>query len=81
MLAAVSSIRLTATGIALVGDYSKAVELNRHYSSAYLNRGNIFAGKGDQDLAIADYTHAIELNRGTRQLTTVAAKLSRLGKI
>ena len=38
------------------------LKLNPDYVNAYNNRGVIYVGKGDFDLAIKDYTTAIELN-------------------
>ena len=32
------------------------------YAVAYLNRGSALEAKGDHDLAIADYSKAIEIN-------------------
>ena len=55
-------------------DYSKAIELNPGYVSAYVNRGNAYFSKKQFDAALNDYTQAIALapsspiiyyNRGT----------------
>ncbi len=42
--------------------YSKAIELNPQYASAYTSRGNAYEGSGDYQQAIKDYNKAIELN-------------------
>jgi tetratricopeptide (TPR) repeat protein len=43
-------------------DYTKAIEINPKYASAYYGRGNAWYTKGDYDKAILDYTKAIEIN-------------------
>ena len=41
--------------------YSKAIELDSNYVSAYYNRGSAYGQKGGHNLAIADYSKVIEL--------------------
>jgi lipoprotein NlpI len=45
-----------------IGDFSKAIELDPKYASAYDNRGVAKSRKGDYDGAIADCSKAIELD-------------------
>ena len=45
-----------------IADYGKAIEADRRYLNAYINRGIARRAKGDIDGAIADYTTAIEVN-------------------
>ena len=44
-----------------IADYTKALEINSHYTDAYYNRGNAWADRSEYDQAIADYTKALEL--------------------
>ncbi|MEN2370608.1 tetratricopeptide repeat protein, partial [Leuconostoc lactis] len=44
-----------------IADYSKAIELQPDYASAYYNRGTSFFALKDYEKAIADYSKAIEL--------------------
>ena len=44
-----------------IADYTKAIELDPDYASAYYNRGNSKNSLKDYKGAIADYTKAIEL--------------------
>ncbi|MDD5194222.1 MAG: tetratricopeptide repeat protein [Candidatus Omnitrophica bacterium] len=43
-------------------EFTKAIEINPHFTEAYYNRGLVHAHKGDFDQAIVDYTKAIENN-------------------
>lgn len=45
-----------------ITDYTKALELNPKFASAYNNRGAAYAQKGQFDKAITDYTRALEIN-------------------
>ena len=45
-----------------IADYTRAIELDPKYASAYHNRGIAKSDKGDLDGAIADYSGAIELD-------------------
>ena len=42
--------------------YTEAINLNLEYTSAYNNRGIIYAGQGNFDMAIRDYKRAIDLD-------------------
>ncbi len=44
-----------------IADYSKAINLNPAYASAYNNRGNVYKNKLQYDRAIADYNKALKL--------------------
>jgi len=44
-----------------IADYSKAINLNPAYASAYNNRGNVYKNKLQYDRAISDYDKAIKL--------------------
>jgi tetratricopeptide (TPR) repeat protein len=45
-----------------IAEFTKAIEINPHFTEAYYNRGLVHAHKGNFDQAIADYTKAIENN-------------------
>ena len=46
-----------------IAEYTKAIEINPNYSTAYTNRGNVYFNHlMEYDLAIADYSKAIELD-------------------
>ncbi|MDD5585165.1 MAG: tetratricopeptide repeat protein [Candidatus Omnitrophica bacterium] len=47
---------------AAVTEFTKAIELNPHFTEAYYNRGLVHAKEGSFDKTIADYTKAIENN-------------------
>jgi tetratricopeptide (TPR) repeat protein len=49
-----------------IADYSKAIEIDSHLDQAFMNRGELYALRGDHDRAIADFTRAIKL--GSRQV-------------
>jgi tetratricopeptide (TPR) repeat protein len=42
------------------GDYSKVIALDPKYAIAYINRGIVYHGKGEYDLAIVEYNRAFE---------------------
>jgi hypothetical protein len=46
-----------------IADYTKAIEINPRYASAYYTRSIAWGKKGNSDRAIADYTKAIEINQ------------------
>lgn len=44
-----------------IAAYSRAINLNPNYISAYINRGSVYTAKGNYDRALADYNRAVEL--------------------
>ena len=52
-------------------DYTKTIELNPRYGKAYYNRGNAYEHKGEYDLAISDFTKALEIIQGMPKHTTI----------
>ena len=44
-----------------IAEYTKAIELNPNYATAYNNRGATYAEKDDYERAIKNYTKAIDL--------------------
>ena len=45
-----------------MADLNEAIQLDPTNAIAFLNRGNVYGRKGDNDRAIADYNEAIRLN-------------------
>ena len=67
----------------VIDAYTKAIELNPNYVSAYNNRGTAKSQLGRHEEALADYDRAIELNptlaetysnRGARRMVSAATK-------
>ena len=81
--------------VAVIDDFSRAIELNQQCAYLYYDRGNVFAQRGDLEKAIADFDKAIEIdanlaeahyNRGLAHLrqkhTDLAVKdLSKAGEL
>ena len=42
--------------------YGEAIERDKHFTEAYVGRGNAYVDKGDYDMAITNYTRAIGLD-------------------
>ena len=51
-----------------ITESSKAIRIDRYNARAYTARGNIYGFKREHDLAIADYTTAIQIGPGLRGL-------------
>ena len=51
-----------------IAESTKAIHIDRHNARAYTGRGSIYSLKGDHDLAIADYTTAIQMDPALRGL-------------
>jgi tetratricopeptide (TPR) repeat protein len=47
-----------------IADYTKAIQIDPNFATAYFNRASAYGMKSEYDKAIADYTKAIELNPG-----------------
>jgi tetratricopeptide (TPR) repeat protein len=45
-----------------IAAYSRAINLDEGYVSAYINRGSAYTAKGNYDRALADYNRAVELD-------------------
>ncbi|HHT9125137.1 MAG TPA: tetratricopeptide repeat protein [Candidatus Brocadiia bacterium] len=45
-----------------IKQYDKALEINPNLADAYLNRGNAYYNKGENDRAILDFNKALEIN-------------------
>jgi tetratricopeptide (TPR) repeat protein len=52
---------------AALADYGEAVRLEPNSFVPFILRANVYAGKGEQELAIKDYDRAIERSMGTNQ--------------
>jgi tetratricopeptide (TPR) repeat protein len=59
-----------------IADYASAIAINPRYAAAYIDRGTAYQAKGNGDLAIADFTKAIEIARGLK-CTNIAAMRTR----
>ena len=64
---------------AAIADFSEAITHDRRYASAYFNRANAYAAKGEADRAIADYTAAIKHNR--RNVNAYIARETAIGSM
>ena len=51
-----------------IAESTKAIRIDRHNARAYTGRGDIYSLKGEDDLAIADYTTAIQMDPSLRGL-------------
>ena len=57
------SVKATAGNLqGAIGDFNKAIKLNKKYAEAYSNRGEAKYGLGEYESAIADHDQAIKLN-------------------
>lgn len=65
-----------------ITNFTKAIELNPSFASAYNNRGLVYATQGQHNQAIADFTQAITLDPDhTGTFVTRAISYTRLGKL
>jgi len=56
-----------------IADYTKAIQIDPKFASAYSNRGSAYGMKGEYDKAIADFNKAMELNPGIMYLYQTGA--------
>ncbi len=49
--------------LSAIGDYTRAIQLDNSYASAYNSRGNTYYSLGEYQLAVNDYNQAIQLDK------------------
>ena len=63
-----NALRQTMDLDTAIAESTKAIRIDRHNARAYTARADIYFLKGENDLAIADYTTAIQMDPGLRGL-------------
>jgi tetratricopeptide (TPR) repeat protein len=54
-----------------IKDYTRSLDLDPSYVSAYINRGNTYAALGNMSASLADYNEAIRLDSNLEWRTII----------